>query len=525
MKGCLKFTPPLTPQPGSSAGSPFASGSASPASGCTPLTSSCRKTVSFCRDLEEFFEADDWDRSPAPVAPKLCYQDILELKQIMQSLPRAPQPPSYRQHFTTSLPQPSPSTTLPPSTHAPFPVSRFASMPSATPSKWKNRDASREVDREILPYLDSVPIQLLPLLPPSSEPPQSGPFEPMSTPHPNTQLSTLPAHIETPKPPISSPVPMVTPPPSAASSASHSPAPSSPILSPVSSPPPTPRRTPNFSFVPLLPVKEEVKLPPPPPVVAPPPVRRFNMTFVPLLPPEDPAPPVIPPKPSTESVELTPQNEVPPEAEPEEHLSQAEDSDLESVHSPPSNYLPLSMLSRSYTSTPSLSSASDTDTETESEAPSVSSAGPSSPREQDDDDGTMLSHYFVSHATFGSGRGSGTHNPYFPALGGEPFVSESKVRLHALPSPALQPPSPFSLYPGEGGEQEGEGRPARGSMRGKREFVKRPSALSALEGMGSDMMSPELTIEAMRNVPASRLVEAAEEEGDMLLRPSLTRRE
>ena len=32
-----------------------------------------RKSVSFCQD-EEYFEADDWDRTPAPVAPKLSYQ-------------------------------------------------------------------------------------------------------------------------------------------------------------------------------------------------------------------------------------------------------------------------------------------------------------------------------------------------------------------------------------------------------------------------------------------------------------------
>lgn len=73
MKSCLKLTPPLTPQSSSYANSPVASGSSSPVLGPSPLPSLARKTVSFCDD-QEFYEADDWDRSPAPVAPKLGYQ-------------------------------------------------------------------------------------------------------------------------------------------------------------------------------------------------------------------------------------------------------------------------------------------------------------------------------------------------------------------------------------------------------------------------------------------------------------------
>jgi hypothetical protein len=73
MRSCLKLTPPLTPQPYSCEGSPAGSGSASPARGHSPLPP-CRKTVSFGPEPTDFFEVDDWDRSPAPVAPKLCYQ-------------------------------------------------------------------------------------------------------------------------------------------------------------------------------------------------------------------------------------------------------------------------------------------------------------------------------------------------------------------------------------------------------------------------------------------------------------------
>lgn len=71
MKSCLKPTPPYTPLLHSTVGTPSGSGTASPASEHPSL----RKTVSFCQEqLEEYFEADDWDRTPAPVAPKLSYQ-------------------------------------------------------------------------------------------------------------------------------------------------------------------------------------------------------------------------------------------------------------------------------------------------------------------------------------------------------------------------------------------------------------------------------------------------------------------
>ncbi|KAI0698338.1 hypothetical protein BC835DRAFT_663470 [Cytidiella melzeri] len=546
-RSCLKLTPPLTPQPLSCAGSPMASGSASPASGSVPLPP-LRKTVSFCPALEEFFEADDWDRTPAPVAPKLCYQEILELKQIMKSLPRAPQYPSHRQHFTTSMPQTS-SHPPPSSCSSPFPISRFATMPSSLPSKWKNRDASYDVvDREILPYLASVPIQLLPLLPPSEESSQVGTPTHVRSPDPESKDSAVPAHLE---PPISHPVPMITPPPSLASSAESSPRPSSPLTSPVSSSPPTPRRAMNFSFLPLLPVEDVAKPSAPPPVTTPPPppVRKFNMTFVPLLPPEEPAQSPTPTKLTTDSVELTPQNETPPE--PFDEGSHAEDSDYENMHSPVSKY---DHVSRSYTSTPSLSSASDTDTE--SEAPSVSSPGPSSPLDDD-----SRSSYFTSRSdpsdTELLQRNSDTgsrishtvrnDNPYFPSLPSTSTIQTPRMRalaqatdvssamrhqktqLAAMPSPALPPPSPFSLYPCRPTEEEttdgfhneltrtrDSGKP----LQTKRSFSKRSSVLSDT-GLGmSPAMSPELTIEAMRNVPARR----GYVEETSLLGPNLSRR-
>ncbi|KAF8074634.1 hypothetical protein FPV67DRAFT_1445687 [Lyophyllum atratum] len=70
MKGCLKS--PL-PSPG---------------------LDSCpvRKTVAFGEEgSEEVYFADVWDRTPAEPARKLTYQDLLELKEIQRSLPRANQ--------------------------------------------------------------------------------------------------------------------------------------------------------------------------------------------------------------------------------------------------------------------------------------------------------------------------------------------------------------------------------------------------------------------------------------------------
>ncbi|TEB20029.1 hypothetical protein FA13DRAFT_1592310, partial [Coprinellus micaceus] len=45
--------------------------------------------------LETVFVADEWDRTPTEPARKLSYQDLLELKEIQRSLPRANQPPDH----------------------------------------------------------------------------------------------------------------------------------------------------------------------------------------------------------------------------------------------------------------------------------------------------------------------------------------------------------------------------------------------------------------------------------------------
>ncbi|EGN95077.1 hypothetical protein SERLA73DRAFT_113838 [Serpula lacrymans var. lacrymans S7.3] len=92
-----------------------------------------KKTVVFSDEgTEEVYTADEWDRTPAEVAQRLSYQDILELKEIQRSLPKANQ-----------LPDP-----------------------------FSNRPHSQ--------YLAKVPIGLLPLLPTSPAPPRAAPPPPPS---------------------------------------------------------------------------------------------------------------------------------------------------------------------------------------------------------------------------------------------------------------------------------------------------------------------------------------------------------
>ncbi|EIW78913.1 hypothetical protein CONPUDRAFT_166778 [Coniophora puteana RWD-64-598 SS2] len=63
----------------------------------TPVDSesseSSKKRVVFTENcIEEVYEADEWDRTPAEVAQKLSYDDILELKLLQRELPYAQQP-------------------------------------------------------------------------------------------------------------------------------------------------------------------------------------------------------------------------------------------------------------------------------------------------------------------------------------------------------------------------------------------------------------------------------------------------
>ncbi|KAJ7863161.1 hypothetical protein B0H13DRAFT_1458283, partial [Mycena leptocephala] len=58
----------------------------------SPDPGHCRKCVAFNEGSEEVHWADEWDRTPTEPAKRLSYQELLELKEIQQSLPHAPQP-------------------------------------------------------------------------------------------------------------------------------------------------------------------------------------------------------------------------------------------------------------------------------------------------------------------------------------------------------------------------------------------------------------------------------------------------
>ncbi|KAH9893268.1 hypothetical protein C8Q73DRAFT_761074 [Cubamyces lactineus] len=406
LKSCLKITPPITPDL-SAASSPCGSGRTSPSltsDGGSSASSIGRKTVAFCPedDLEEVFWADEWDRTPAAVTPKLSYQDILELKQLRISLPYSPPPPPPRQPFTTSLPSAGPST------KPPFPVSRFATGPSHTPSKWKNRSEPRqsEVDPEILPYLDAVPIRLLPLLPQS--PPEPTPAD-VPEPHPQTPTPTAsPEHRPAPPPPSEPPEIKIEP----------------PAPAPLSSPPPKKH---NFAFVPLLPVQDQPQVSPPPitvPSAPARPKRTFNMTFLPVNAAPEPtslAPAyATPAAPTTDASMGTPSSTLLPSSSFSVIDSDPKPNDADrlappSPTSPSSSYTPIASTTQppAVMSPPPMSlplpassryahalesdneteaDTTDTcvsDTDAESDAPSTSTFGsslPSPPLEDDDDD-------------------------------------------------------------------------------------------------------------------------------------------
>ncbi|KAI0675979.1 hypothetical protein C8Q78DRAFT_1074934 [Trametes maxima] len=481
LKSCLKITPPITPDL-SAASSPCGSGRTSPSVGSDGGLSSGsggRKTVQFSdNELEEVFWADEWDRTPAAVTPKLSYQDILELKQLRISLPYSPPPPPPRQPFTTSSPAPGPSNKLP------FPVSRFATGPSHTPSKWKNRSQPRhDVDPEILPYLDAVPIRLLPLLP-QSPPPDAPPLEP----HPQTPTPTAsPEARPAPPPPTEPPeihIEPVAPPPSS---------------------PPSPIRTrkPNFAFVPLLPVQD------PPPVLPPPasnyttparPKRTFNMTFLPVnaAPESDSSAPThaasgassegamvgtsssAPLPPSSSSVSWgVPKLDVPTDLASSTVPSSSALTPTPTMAQPPASMSPPPLtLSLPMFPTQSSGMESDNDTEAdttdtyvsdtdaESDAPSTSTYGSSLPSPPLDDDlevearleelklGTSdLEHDYTGHAPRIHTQDPGSYFPPIPLSDAAPLPipipahARMEVNAPAMPNGPGQTPPLSVLYP------------------------------------------------------------------------------
>ncbi|KAI0326987.1 hypothetical protein GY45DRAFT_46847 [Cubamyces sp. BRFM 1775] len=474
LKSCLKITPPITPDL-SAASSPCGSGRTSPtltSDGGSSASSSGRKTVAFCPedDLEEVFWADEWDRTPAAVTPKLSYQDILELKQLRISLPYSPPPPSSRQPFTTSPPSAGPST------KPPFPVSRFATGPSHTPSKWKNRSEPRqsEVDPEILPYLDAVPIRLLPLLPQSPSEPAPAPAD-VPEPHPQTPTPTAsPEHRPAPPPPSEPPEIKIEP----------------PAPAPLPSPPPKKH---NFAFVPLLPVQDQPQVAPPPitvPSAPARPKRTFNMTFLPVNAAPEPAPaPLAPayatPATSTADVsmgtplsallpssscsvsgsdpksndagQLAPPSPTSPSSS---HTPIASTSQPPAAMSPPPMSLPLPASSRYALESDNETEADTTDTcvsdtDAESDAPSTSTFGsslPSPPLEDDVDVEARLEQIKLGTSehdqeTFVRAQDPGSYFPPVPLPDAAPIPITIPVHSEVVDGPPALPSGPGQTPP------------------------------------------------------------------------------
>ncbi|KIJ65230.1 hypothetical protein HYDPIDRAFT_88758, partial [Hydnomerulius pinastri MD-312] len=120
MKSCLKS-------------SPYQSGTCTPTSDAddNKSLSLMKKRVAFSEEgTEQVYEADEWDRTPAEIAQRLSYEDVLELKMIQRELPRAEQP------FDPLSSRPYSSVFL---AHVPIPLLPFnpatiSASPSPTPS-------------------------------------------------------------------------------------------------------------------------------------------------------------------------------------------------------------------------------------------------------------------------------------------------------------------------------------------------------------------------------------------------------
>ncbi|KNZ72536.1 hypothetical protein J132_02692 [Termitomyces sp. J132] len=129
--------------------------------GClkSSLASTARKTVAF--GDEEVYFADEWDRTPTEPAGKLSYEELLELKEIQRSLPRAQQ-----------LPDPV-SGKLPSYLLDQVPIGLLPLLPTAEPTP----PPPAPKPRHVLPFppLPKKPaFAFLPLLPsrsPSPDPP------------------------------------------------------------------------------------------------------------------------------------------------------------------------------------------------------------------------------------------------------------------------------------------------------------------------------------------------------------------
>ncbi|KAH9992767.1 hypothetical protein BJV74DRAFT_396736 [Russula compacta] len=158
-----------------------------------------RRCVHFCSELvDKVFVADEWDRSPAGVTPRLTYQDMLELKEIQRSLPHATQPlddPDLPELNSRGVPRTHFLNTVPVGL---VPLISPATLPTSRTEP-----------------VTTTPCKVSPLKvesPPCHSPPSRPPPSPPSTPPPKV-LVTVPPLSQNPSPSksISPPAPIVEP--------------------------------------------------------------------------------------------------------------------------------------------------------------------------------------------------------------------------------------------------------------------------------------------------------------------------
>ncbi|OAX37162.1 hypothetical protein K503DRAFT_801447 [Rhizopogon vinicolor AM-OR11-026] len=248
MKSCLKS-------------SPSHSGAATPihTDPDTETIPCCKKRVAFCEEgTEQVFQADEWDRTPTEIAQRLSYEDVLELKMIQRSLPRAQQqhdPLSSRPYSSVFLRHvPIPLLPLNPTTISASGSPTFVSTsPSSPPIRSPHSSPPR---RTGYPALDLHPNSIFFSSPPKRRSKPTSP--PPTQPKPDSSTPLLsPPSFKGFKPHN---VPAITPPPPAPSELK-------PHNIAVPPPPVPPARTSTF---PLPPIPSN--LPPP---------KRF--AFLPLL--------------------------------------------------------------------------------------------------------------------------------------------------------------------------------------------------------------------------------------------------
>ncbi|KAF5388515.1 hypothetical protein D9757_004696 [Collybiopsis confluens] len=437
--------------PFSAASSNYSSGANTPSTSgnLTPRTQA-RKNVSFCPEedgLEQVFIADTWDRTPAEPAGHLSYQDILELKAIQNTLPRAQQLPDlYTGKPAHQYLQKVPIGLLP-LTDQSSPCSSPIFTPHPSPADSPDFcQGSPNGSAEHSP-IHSPPCGLSPKLPPPPPPQQQqqqhGYIPATTSPLAASALAAIFASKHAEKRvyahnPIPSNLgPKFRPP---CNPHHHTPVysvtesdpipPSSPAVESPSTPrapAPAPTPTPNpFSMAHLLPSRSTTPM-----------RRKPNFAFLPLL--DAPTSPdtSLSPTANSQSEESRPKStligsyddEPPSEAYSSSSSSYASDSERDFG----SGYTDGSPLSRS-TSITSVSTVGSVLSELKESQGAVGSAYTEEPNPGD-------SGFFFMPPS--------KHAPYDPGYFGRPGPSSSAIakdpRLQAIASPSLAPPSPLSL--------------------------------------------------------------------------------